>query len=310
MRVEARFTGHKGPVYVLIAATEPGTFLSGSGDGLVVLWDLARPDAGEVMVNVGQAIFSMFLWPESHLLFVGTEGGGLHVVDLVARKELHLYDVHRKGIFSIAALPKKRLACAGGDGTLSIWQVGENRELQLLRHFPVVEEKLRKLCVPSDGNSLALACGDGTVRILDTQLFNETHTMQGHPPLVDLDTDASFIGALALAYHPTRPVLFSAGKDGHVRLWRTDQEYEQLGGMPAHKAGIYQVAFSANGRYLATASRDKSAKVWSADDLRPMARLDRLADGHTHSVNAVLWLGDALLTASDDRRIILWRAED
>lgn len=310
MKPEALFTGHRGPVYAMIAGRAPGTFLSGSGDGMVVQWDIAQPDSGEVIVNVGQAIFSLCLLQQGQLLYVGTEGGGLHVVDLAARKELHLYDVHRKGIFSIAALPQARLVCAGGDSTLSLWQIGENRELHLLRQFPVVEEKLRDLCLSPDRSSLAVACGDGTVRMMDTELFNEQYTLMAHPTQVDMETDASFIGALALAYHPTKPVLFSAGKDGHVRLWRTDLDHAQLSEMPAHKAGIYQIAFSGNGRYLATASRDKSAKVWSADDLSPVARLDRLAGGHTHSVNTVLWMGDSLLTASDDRRIIQWRMND
>ena len=310
MKPEAVFTGHKGPVYAMVAGTGSGTFLSGSGDGMVVQWDIARPDSGEVIVNVGQAIFSLCLMQEGQILYVGTEGGGLHVVDLAERKELHLYDVHRKGIFSIAALPHGRLVCAGGDGTLSIWQIGKNHELHLLRQFPVVEEKLRELCLSPDGSSLALACGDGTVRMMDTELFNEQYTFQAHPTVVDMETEASFIGALALAYHPAKPVLFSAGKDGYVRLWRTDKDHAQLGEMPAHKAGIYQIAFSEDGRYLATASRDKTAKVWSAEDLNPVARLDRLAGGHTHSVNTVLWMGDSLLTASDDRRIIQWRMND
>lgn len=310
MKAEALFTGHKGPVYAMVAGTAPGTFLSGSGDGMVVQWDIARPNSGEVIVNVGQAIFSLCLMPHGQLLYVGTEGGGLHVVDLVARKELHLYDVHRKGIFSIIALPHQRLACAGGDGTLSIWLIGENRELHLVRQFPVVEEKLRDLCLSPDKSSIVVACGDGTLRILDTELYNERYTLKAHPTVVDMDTEASFIGALAIAYHPTKPVMFSAGKDGHVRLWRTDMEHAQLGEMPAHKAGIYRIAFSSNGRYLATASRDKSAKVWSAVDLNPVARSNGLADGHTHSVNTVLWMGDSLLSAGDDRRIIQWRMND
>lgn len=307
MQPSASFQGHKGPVYCLIAGSERGTFLSGSGDGLVVLWRVADPDHGEVIVRVGQAVFSMCLLAGSDLLLIGTEGGGLHVVDLSSRKEIHHYDLHRKGLFAMCALPNRRVACAGGDGTLSVWQVEDTHALRLLRHIPVIEEKLRDLCSAPGGEQLALACQDGTVRVLDTALFNEQHTLEAHPLQVELGTEASFIGATGLAYHPSKPVLFSGGKDGHLRLWRSDVDHKLLSSIPAHKAAIYRMAFSTDGRRLATASRDKSAKVWDATTLDPLARLDRLAGGHTHSVNALLWCGDALITASDDRRIILWK---
>lgn len=307
MQPSASFLGHKGPVYTLIAGRAPGTFLSGSGDGLVVLWRVAEPDNGEVIVRVGQAVFCLCLLAEADLLLIGTEGGGLHVVDLASRKQLHHYDLHRKGLFSICVLPDQRVACAGGDGALSVWQVEDTRALRLLRHIPLIEEKLRDLCVAPDGEQLAVACQDGTVRVLDTALFNELFTLQAHPLQVELGTEASFIGTMGLAYHPTKPVLFSGGKDGHLRLWRSDADHALLSSLPAHKAAIYRIAFGANGRYLATASRDKSTKVWDATTLDPIARLDRSAGGHTHSVNALLWCGEALVTASDDRRIVAWR---
>ena len=78
-------------------------------------------------------------------------------------------------------------------------------------------------------------------------------------------------------------------------------------GASAHEAGIYAVAFSADGTRLATAARDKTAKVWDAGTLDPLVRLDRAAGGHTHSVNALLWLGDTLVTCGDDKRIVAWK---
>jgi WD40 repeat protein len=48
------------------------------------------------------------------------------------------------------------------------------------------------------------------------------------------------------------------------------------------------------------------AKLWDAGTMAPMARLDRPAGGHQHSVNALMWCGDALVTAGDDRTLVAW----
>lgn len=297
MRAQATFTGHRGPVYTLVAGASPGTFLSGSGDGLVVRWQLDRPDQGEVIVDVGQAVFALHLLPERGLLLIGTEGGRLHVVDLPTRRERQLLEVHRRGLYAFAELPAGRMASSGAEGSLCLWQPNATGSpLELLRQLPLSEEKLRGLAASPDGRWLAVCDGEGPIRLLETEHLNEPHTLPGHEG-----------GALSAAWHPGKPVLLTGGKDGHLRGWHTGEGFRPLLALPAHEAGIYAVAFSADGTRLATAARDKTAKVWDAGTLDPLVRLDRAAGGHTHSVNALLWLGDTLVTCGDDKRIVAWK---
>lgn len=303
MRPLHRFTGHRGPVYVLTDGALPGAILSGSGDGTVVRWRMDVPDQGELLANVTHAVFSLLTLTEESLLLIGTEGGALHVVDLHQQREVRLFEAHRRGLFRMLPLPHGRMACAGGDGHLSIWQLGGPGRLEHLRTIPVVEEKLRDMALSPDGQLLAVACGDGTVRLFDSMLFNETHTIDAHPAPIGSDT---LFGATSVCFHPAKPVLLSGGKDGHLRLWRSDAAYAPLHAFPAHQGGIYRIAFDDRGERMATASRDKTAKLWDARTLDPLARLDRHARGHTHSVNDVRWADGLLLTASDDRRIIAW----
>ncbi|MBL0036521.1 MAG: WD40 repeat domain-containing protein [Flavobacteriales bacterium] len=292
-QVRARFTGHKGPVYALVQGPRPGTFLSGSGDGHVVLWDLQRPDHGELLVNVGQPVFSLHINTAAERLYIGADSGSLHVIDLRDRKEIQLLQHQHKGLYAIQQLPHDRLVCAGGDGTLAVYQLGDR--LMHLRTIPLIEGKLRGFAVHGSGTLLAVACGDGTVRVLDTEHFNERQTLQAHEG-----------GALSVAFHPTKPVLVSGGKDGHLRLWHAEDDWREVVALPAHKSSIYRIAFNAEGTICATASRDKSAKCWAADTFAPLARLDRPVGGHSHSVNALLWSGEALITGGDDRTVLAW----
>ena len=80
----------------------------------------------------------------------------------------------------------------------------------------------------------------------------------------------------------------------------------------AHNWAIYDMAFSENGKYLATASRDKTIKIWDANQLKVLQRIEGFKDsGHTHSVNAILWLAynNLLISAGDDQSLKVWEEE-
>src|SRR5690606_3796471 len=84
--LQQTFTGHRGPVYALESWDE--NLLSGSGDGTVVRWRKDRPGEGELMANVGQAVFSLNTIDNERLLLIGTEGGDVFVIDMKAGKEI------------------------------------------------------------------------------------------------------------------------------------------------------------------------------------------------------------------------------
>ncbi len=63
------------------------------------------------------------------------------------------------------------------------------------------------------------------------------------------------------------------------------------------------LAFSADGKYLVTASRDGTAKIWSID-----GKLLKTLTGHTDEVNGVSVSPDSttIATASQDKTVKLW----
>ncbi|MBL7962479.1 MAG: WD40 repeat domain-containing protein [Flavobacteriales bacterium] len=295
-RVNA-FHGHRGPVYALLPQAPEDTFLSASGDGSIVQWHVDQPEQGRVLARVNEAVFALHAWGGGSWLLAGTESGSLRVIDLKAGAEVRHFTAQRKGVFGMVTLPDGRVATSAGDGTVALWVVQDEAvQIALERQIPLCEEKVRSMAVSHDGHWLAVACGDGMVRVLDLPGLNELHTLSAHEE-----------GAQSVAWHPHKPVLLSGGKDGQLRVWRTDDAFSPLHAWPAHKAGIYAIAFSASGDRFATASRDKTAKLWNAHDLRPLARVERANDGHTHSVNTLCWIGSDLFTAGDDRRILAWR---
>ena len=289
------FQGHKGAIYALCLGLEPGIFLSAGGDGIVVRWHVDAPTDGLGIVSVGEPIFSLQLIVQGSILLIGTGTGRLVVVDLKTRRELQVLSAHTKGIFRITVLENDVLACAGGDGTLSIWRIADEpfSVLTLVRRIPLCEEKLRDIVLSSDRQRMIMACGDGSLRELDFPQLNERQRFDGHAK-----------GANCAVFHPAKPVMVSGGKDGQVKIWHADGRLALE--WPAHKGSVYATSFDPSGRYLVTAGRDALLKIWDANTLDAVTRSTREKNAHTHSINALLWVGDVLLTASDDRRVQGW----
>lgn len=106
----------------------------------------------------------------------------------------------------------------------------------------------------------------------------------------------------ALAFDAQGDTLASAGKDGTIliRDLATKQVVRKLEGHPRQ---VNALALTRDGRYLASASDDRTARLWDLKDgsSRPLA-------GHSGKVLAVAFNpgGDTLASAGDDKQVLLW----
>lgn len=287
---------HAGPVHALQASAN-GSLISGAADGRVLRWDPRVPDQVKLIAQVPSPVYCLLELNNLDLLLIGTSHGELFVLAPSQRQVLHRFTAHSNGLFALALLPGHRIAAVGGDGSLSIWGLTNTSTTRcaFIRNMPLSDAKLRGLALSPKGDRLAVACGDGAIRILETDGFNEVATCTGHAN-----------GANAVVYHPGKHVLVSGGKDGHLRVWSTHDGYRDVLAIPAHRSTIYGIAFDPTGHRLATASRDKTVKLWDALSLDAIAKGANGHHGHTHSVNAVCWSTAGPCSAGDDRRVLRW----
>jgi len=76
--------------------------------------------------------------------------------------------------------------------------------------------------------------------------------------------------------------------------------------LTGHVGAVYQVAWSSDSRYLVSASKDSTAKLWEM----PLCKAAReTLPGHADEVYALDWSpnGSSVATGSKDRTIKIWK---
>jgi WD40 repeat protein len=278
--------GHSGPIYAL---SQDADFLySASSDKLVVRWNLQDGTQDHFVVKTDRPVFSILKLKEGSELVIGQDDGSIHIIDVLLKKELRHLKAHSSAIFSIAENQSKgQRYTADAAGNLLIWDTAWN----LLLNYPLGCGKIRTIKVSPDGNRLFLACGDGQIKVLECEFFNQINEWTAHQ-----ETCSS------LCLLPDATIL-SGGKDAYIRHW--DANGMLLKSFPAHKGTIYGLTLLDSMQYVSV-SRDKTIKIWDYPSHQIVQKIEMSGRTHLHSINAVVSRGTQFITAGDDKRIHVW----
>lgn len=294
----ATLTGHNGALYTLAQGPHPYIIYSAGGEGLVVEWNLEILDSTAVIAKVPGVVYSLKLLPEKNWLLVGTDKGGLHIIDINLKREIRYLVNHTAGIFDIGYLPSKNLVITtGGDGFFSVYNAND---FTLIAKPFVAEGKVRNVAINTTESLIAIASGDNKIRLYDTNTFTEQFIFEDH-----------VLPANVSAFMPNSQFLVTGSRDAHLHIYNT-HTFDLVKTIPAHNYAIYSIVFSPNGLIMATGSRDKTVKLWNTTTLDIIVRLDKQGfDGHINSVNKLLWVNynNYLISTGDDRSILVWQVE-
>ena len=286
-----KLSGHKEPIYQILLFDEQH-FLTASGDGMIVKWNV-NSFHSTALAKCNSGVFAICLI-EKKLLAIGTNEGILHLLDLAKNKIIQSLKLSVQQIFTIQYVKNYQCLYIGdGEGQLTVFDL---KDMQADDQKQIANNSLRTIAVNPAESLMALGTSENNISIVSL------------PELKPLSELKASENSVFCSEFLNDVQLISGGRDAHLRLWNTIEETE-LKSIPAHFFTINDIALQPE--LLATASRDKSVKIWNRSnlDLLKVISTEKYPDLFKHSMNTVIWMNDKLICGGDDRKIFLWRVQ-
>jgi WD40 repeat protein len=314
-------TGHEDIVNSVAFSPDGRLLASGSRDKTIKLWEVASGSLVRSLTGHTSSVYSVAFSPDGRLLASGSGDTTIKLWEVASGSLVRSLSGHTNEIASVAFSPDGKLlvsgACGKRDGVgciqgeIRLWEVASGSLVRSLSgHTSWVWSVAfspdgRLLASGSCGRGAGFLCAQGEIRLWEVASGSEVRTLSGHTQSVK-----------SVAFSPDGRLLASGScgqgniiicTQGEIRLWEVASG-SLVRSLSGHTNLVYSVAFSPDGRLLASGSADKTIKLWDVATGREV----RTLTGHTDVVTSVAFSPDGRLLASgsDDKTIKLWDISD
>jgi WD40 repeat protein len=191
----------------------------------------------------------------------------------------------------------KQIATGGFAGNIRLW---DSETGQLLKTIGPLSSPIWELVFSPNGDRLASANFNRSSAPPSIRLWN---TSNGDL-LWDYKSDDKRLLVLSVDYSPDGKTLAYGTFDSVLILDAEKGTLIKLWPIPNH---VGDLAFSADGRFLATGSDDHKIRLWETSNYELQSTLE----GHKHYVNGVAFSPDGklIVSGSHDQKVGIWDVE-
>jgi WD40 repeat protein len=263
--------------------------LATTSNNVVHLWDVASGSLIRTLVGDSADLEGADFHPYiGHLLVASDECGRVYVWDVRDSTHTDFNVAGNIGILCWVPGPqreKKRIIIGCKDGGMEMWDIDTLQRVQVFSSYGEIH-----MVVSSDDGSLVASFSHGGML-----LVYSTHTGK----VVYSYEDGGRI--FSVVFSPTAPILAFAS-EFEVFLWFYTTDYIVI--FPDHTHFVFSIAFSPNGRFIASASQDDTLRIWETSATTPAP--DNIH--HLDNINNVHFSNDGqlIVSASRDSRLKVW----
>lgn len=295
--------------------TPDGKNLVIGGHHELTVWEAA---SGKIMKRIfvrAERAYAMAFLPDGKLVVAGGRPGqegdvrlfdinatgktenGVQILDGVNDPKVmakQLLDVD-DSVLCLAVSPDgKRIASGGCDRTVRVWEVASAKLEQSIENHA---DWVMGVAFAPDGKHLLTCSRDKTAKVWDLSTKESVLTFPDHQNPV-----------YAVGVKADSKAGFSVGADKQVRMWNATGEGKQIKVLGGHGDDVLKLAQHPKEPIMATASADKTVKVWNSETGANTKTLTGLTD-HVFAL-AISPDGKQIAAGAYDGEVRIWNIAD
>ncbi|MBP0009414.1 caspase family protein [Roseofilum sp. Belize Diploria] len=302
---------HQSSVLAVAYSPDGQTLASASDDNSIKLWRVRKSCLLQSLQAHKGSVLAVAYSPDSQTLASSSDDNTIKLWKIEDGSLLHSLGGHQHWIWAVAYSPDgQTLASVSRDGTVKLWHVEDGT---LLHSLAAHQSSVLAVAYSPDGQTLASASRDGIVilwhvedgTLLHSPVHQSSVLAVAYSPDGQTLTSASSNGIVMLWHVEDGTVKLWHVEDGTVKLWHVEDGTFLY--LKAYQDVVNAVAYSPDGKTLASASRDGTVKLLRVDN----GTLLHSLEAHQGVVNAVAYSpnGKTLASASRNGTIKLWNVE-